>query len=718
MMVPVYDVLYFVTLWSVVLCALCERLCVKIMSYRYPLRQLYTHFLRLDDKIDDTRSATTTLVQLTATTTGTSQRYELQTNVDKDPILKWIISQANWSNNLLTGMKILRKMVNFRHLFVGGCIVLFTSISLFDASTTIVHAFVTTTPSCNRPTASIPQRYYQKYDATNMYRQHVLVTARYQRSSQRNAVPAAVTAAAATASSSTILSSLLSPLGSILILAIIILVHESGHYMAAKQFGITVEEFSIGFGPKLLSSTLGPDKDEFNVRLIPLGGYVRFPENYNTTLAREIQQYEMNQAEDFIRQRKPNLAEQIINALTLGIIEDQKWQSEKQRRIQEIRNQKQQRQVLEVVLPWWKRLTQISKSKLSSSSSPSTTGTTIDLATEIEYFDDPTLLQNRPWIERAIVLSGGVIFNLILAFVLYFGQINFGAGLPVPIFDNGIVISANPRPDAAANGLLRQGDIIVKVNGVDVMSNVQSTSSSSPSAISSQQAISEFIARIRATNEGDTLALSVVHPIPSRASAPFEENVPNLSPKMEEILVRPKRSNNGSGPMTIGVLLSPNYKQTNIVRTSNPIEAANYAVQYVSTLTQETANGILALIRTLVIGFIGGSTSSNGMAANSVAGQVSGPLGLLRTGSQVVSSQDITSIVLFTAAISINLAVINSLPFPALDGGQLVFVLSEAITGRKVNQRFQENLTAVAVLFLLFVSLSTFVGDLNTVFGK
>jgi membrane-associated protease RseP (regulator of RpoE activity) len=569
---------------------------------------------------------------------------------------------------------------------------------------------------------STSPRNYETYDPTKLSRHGELQTkslsTRDGKITRRNAVSAAVAAAAATAaSSSPILSSLLSSLGSILILAIVILVHEGGHYLAAKQFGITVEEFSIGFGPKLISSTLGPDNDEFNVRLIPLGGYVRFPENYNTTLAREIQQYEMNEAEEFIRQRQPNLVEQILNALSLGIIEDQKWQSEKQRRIQEIRNKNQQKQTQNVLRPWWKRFTQIAPVKLSSSSSESST--TIDLATELEYYDDPTLLQNRPWIERAIVLSGGVIFNLILAFILYFGQINLGPGLPVPIFDNGIVISANPRPDAAASGLLRQGDIIVKVNGVDVMSNVQSSSSSSsPSAISSQQAISEFIARIRATKEGDTLALSVVHPSQTLASAMDEENGVNLSPNAQDILVRPKRSNNGSGPMTIGVLLSPNYKQTNLIRTNNPFEAANLAVQYVSTLTQETADGIMALVRALVLGIIGGSSSSNGIAANSVAGQVSGPLGLLRTGSEVVSSQDITSIVLFTSAISINLAVINGLPFPALDGGQLVFVLSEAITGRKVNQRFQENLTAVAVLFLLLVSLSTFVGDLNAVFGK
>ena len=41
---------------------------------------------------------------------------------------------------------------------------------------------------------------------------------------------------------------------------------------------------------------------------------------------------------------------------------------------------------------------------------------------DVAYFEDPNLLQNRPWNERAIVLSGGVAFNLLLAFACYFGE--------------------------------------------------------------------------------------------------------------------------------------------------------------------------------------------------------------------------------------------------------------------------------------------------------
>ena len=79
-----------------------------------------------------------------------------------------------------------------------------------------------------------------------------------------------------------------------------------------------------------------------------------------------------------------------------------------------------------------------------------------------------------------------------------------------------------------------------------------------------------------------------------------------------------------------------------------------------------------------------------------------------------MAARDLTAVVMFAAAISINLGVVNALPLPALDGGQLMFVLAEALTGRKVDQRLQEGITSVAVLILLFLSLSTVVGDVSS----
>lgn len=60
----------------------------------------------------------------------------------------------------------------------------------------------------------------------------------------------------------------------ILILGMIVLIHELGHFIFAKKAGVYVYEFSIGFGPKLFSFKRKNDETKYMIRLIPLGGYV------------------------------------------------------------------------------------------------------------------------------------------------------------------------------------------------------------------------------------------------------------------------------------------------------------------------------------------------------------------------------------------------------------------------------------------------------------
>src|ERR1041385_6199757 len=52
-----------------------------------------------------------------------------------------------------------------------------------------------------------------------------------------------------------------------------VLVHEWGHFMVARAFGVRVETFSIGFGPRLWGVKRGPT--DYRVSALPLGGYVR-----------------------------------------------------------------------------------------------------------------------------------------------------------------------------------------------------------------------------------------------------------------------------------------------------------------------------------------------------------------------------------------------------------------------------------------------------------
>ena len=70
------------------------------------------------------------------------------------------------------------------------------------------------------------------------------------------------------------MTALLTGLVSLLVFGVVILVHELGHFWAARHCGIHVEEFSIGFGPGLFAWNRGETR--YTLRLIPLGGYNLF----------------------------------------------------------------------------------------------------------------------------------------------------------------------------------------------------------------------------------------------------------------------------------------------------------------------------------------------------------------------------------------------------------------------------------------------------------
>ncbi len=62
-------------------------------------------------------------------------------------------------------------------------------------------------------------------------------------------------------------------IGLVVVLGVLIFFHELGHFLVAKAFGVGVEKFSLGFGPKLASKTIG--RTEYRVSALPLGGYVK-----------------------------------------------------------------------------------------------------------------------------------------------------------------------------------------------------------------------------------------------------------------------------------------------------------------------------------------------------------------------------------------------------------------------------------------------------------
>lgn len=95
--------------------------------------------------------------------------------------------------------------------------------------------------------------------------------------------------------------------------------------------------------------------------------------------------------------------------------------------------------------------------------------------------------------------------------------------------------------------------------------------------------------------------------------------------------------------------------------------------------------------------------------------QVTGPIGIV---SFVGGAIDMGFIYLisFTAFISLNLAIINLIPFPALDGGRILFILIETIKGSPINPKIQNNLNRLGFILLIIFMIAVTYNDVIKIF--
>jgi regulator of sigma E protease len=100
-----------------------------------------------------------------------------------------------------------------------------------------------------------------------------------------------------------------------------------------------------------------------------------------------------------------------------------------------------------------------------------------------------------------------------------------------------------------------------------------------------------------------------------------------------------------------------------------------------------------------------------GLIMGKVPKDVSGPIGMYEATSSIKKNQGMLAVVHFFGIVSVNLAIVNVLPFPALDGGRIIFVLYEMITRKRANQKFESVVNNLGMMILLSLILMITVGD-------
>ncbi len=263
--------------------------------------------------------------------------------------------------------------------------------------------------------------------------------------------------------------------------------------------------------------------------------------------------------------------------------------------------------------------------------------------------------------KRLIVLVAGVVMNVILAVVLF--TVAYSPAVGQRDFQP-VIASVTPGTPAAKAGL-QAGDTITSVNGqsVQVFSEVQ-------------YAVQNALATVKDTGPSTSVAvhLIVLH---KGASTPTNITVfARLHP-----------------PANQGALGVTRTEQTKVVTV--PLwEAPIQGVKQTVTSIQQYVQGIVQIV------------------TGQVKAQVSGPVGIVKITGEVAQSvpdQGWWPILSLTAILSLSLAVMNILPFPALDGGRVVLVLIEVLRGGKRLKPEREgliNLIGMGALLTLMVVIT------------
>ena len=272
--------------------------------------------------------------------------------------------------------------------------------------------------------------------------------------------------------------------------------------------------------------------------------------------------------------------------------------------------------------------------------------------------DDPDLLRNRPLPQRALVIAAGVLANLLLAWAVLVGQ-GVVVGIPAGFSATPGVLVAGVQPgQAAAAAGLRPGDRVLAVDGRDLGGGQSAVAA----LVERVKGAPDQSLRLRAEREGTTVELQ-------------------LTPA------------DLGGIGRIGAQLQPSGSES-FRPARNPLEVLRQANHDFVALTRRTVEGFASLITHF------GETAS----------QVSGPVKIVEMGASL-ARQGGSSLFLYTALISINLAVLNALPLPLLDGGQFLLLLIEGLRGRPLPERFQMAFMQSGFVFLVGLSLVLIVKD-------
>ena len=368
------------------------------------------------------------------------------------------------------------------------------------------------------------------------------------------------------------------------------------------------------------------------------------------------------------------------------------------------------------------------------------------------------LYENKTIAQKLFIVSAGVIMNIVFAVVLVIFCAMYFHKLPTSN-QNIFVDSFSPKitSNAEQKGILK-GDKIIKINNEKINNLYQLTFFAKNSKMFDDYAQKDLIEKnlkelkILNPNIKDTINKNTLIKLPNRfEEKPLEvsENVlkglekykkDGIKLNENQINLRNEIYNKSNIVLSkdtsindLAYALSDTYKPLNItvLRSNNELAIKNIKVGkdgllgillkiedvYATTKTPKdiviksfdyiytTTTTMLYSLWQLITGKVSAS-------------DMHGVIAVVKVGGDIIASKGMLNGILLTAMISINLAIMNFLPIPALDGGHVMFLIIEKITGKKPSKELSEKITNFFFFLLIILMVSICYNDIFALVTK
>lgn len=257
---------------------------------------------------------------------------------------------------------------------------------------------------------------------------------------------------------------------------------------------------------------------------------------------------------------------------------------------------------------------------------------------------------------RAIIMTAGVIMNLILGFLIVLSVTLYQANQPKALFATTTV--GGFHENSITNESLEVGDQIIKINGKKVSNYSDMTFQMSRDR--------DKYMDIVVVRDGEQYELDRVEFQRVEAAEGLFINV------LDFYMV-------GEKPTFLGT------------------------IKLSFDRTKDFVRQIWVSVGDLVTGNVG-------------INQLSGPIGITKQIGEVTKTGDWLYTLMFIALISLNLGVLNLIPLPVLDGGKLLFLLIEGVTGKPVNEKIELALTLVSFVLIFGLMIVVSFNDVLKLF--